>query len=93
MRKWTDELERINVLRLSRHQFNNTCASEVELHVFCDASEKGFASVLYYRWRTEDGGIEVSIVVAKSRVAPTKSSLFADWSCRRPCWGREWPPN
>ncbi|XP_043234664.1 uncharacterized protein LOC122387998 [Amphibalanus amphitrite] len=71
-RKWTDELERINVLRLPRHQFNNTCASEVELHVFCDASEKGFASVLYYRWRTEDGGIEVSIVVAKSRVAPTK---------------------
>ena len=40
--------------------------------MFCDASERGFAAVLYYRWRAEDGEINVSFVRAKTRVAPTK---------------------
>ncbi|XP_043203370.1 uncharacterized protein LOC122371261 [Amphibalanus amphitrite] len=70
--KWTEELRRIHDLRLPRHLFNNMCVSTVELHMFCDASEKGFAAVLYYRWRAEDGEINVSFVGAKTRVAPAK---------------------
>ena len=70
--KWTDELRRIHELQLPRHLFNNQRVTAVELHVFCDASEKGFSAVLFYRWKTEDGGIEVSFVGAKARVAPTK---------------------
>ena len=70
--RWTDDLRRIHELRLPRHLFNNRRVTAVDLHMFCDASERGFSAVLYYRWKTEDGEVHVSFVGAKSRVAPTK---------------------
>lgn len=43
---------------------------KVELHVFRDASEKGFGAVCYARYVFPDGRIEVAFVMAKTRVAP-----------------------
>lgn len=42
-----------------------------ELHVFVDASEQAFAAVAYLRTIYADG-VNVAIVAAKTRVAPTK---------------------
>jgi len=45
--------------------------SPVELHTFCDASEKAFAAVSYLR--VESGDIvDVSFMMARSRVAPLR---------------------
>ncbi|XP_055527354.1 uncharacterized protein LOC129719975 [Wyeomyia smithii] len=45
--------------------------NEIQLHVFVDASENGYATVAYFRY--EDGGvIECAFVAAKTRVAPLK---------------------
>ena len=43
----------------------------VQLHVFCDASERAFAATAYIRVE-ECGAIRVHIIMAKTRVAPIK---------------------
>ena len=42
------------------------------LHVFADASEKGFEAVCFARYSLPDGSIKVSFVMARNRVAPLK---------------------
>ena len=44
----------------------------VELHVFGDASPRGYGAVVYLRAALEDGSFAVSLVMAKGRVAPLK---------------------
>ncbi|CAG7833247.1 unnamed protein product, partial [Allacma fusca] len=46
-------------------------ASEIQLHIFVDASEEAFAAVCYLRIEVEDV-VEVSFVAAKTKVAPLK---------------------
>ncbi|XP_044749748.1 uncharacterized protein LOC123310348 [Coccinella septempunctata] len=43
-----------------------------ELHGFCDASEKGFAGVVYLRVKISDSEFESTLVLAKTKVAPLK---------------------
>ncbi|XP_066933479.1 uncharacterized protein [Clytia hemisphaerica] len=43
----------------------------VQLHVFCDASERAFAAAAYIRVE-ECGAVRVHIIMAKTRVAPIK---------------------
>ena len=44
----------------------------VQLHIFANASEKGFDAVCYARYVLPGGRIHVAFVMAKSRVAPLK---------------------
>ena len=44
----------------------------MELYGFCDASEQAYAAVIYLRMMDLDGGIEVSLVTSKTKVAPIK---------------------
>ena len=43
-----------------------------QLHVFCDASEKGYAAVVYVRTKDCNGKVQVFLLTAKTRVAPVK---------------------
>ena len=43
-----------------------------QLHIFCDASLQAFAAVAYLRVVQQDGTIRLSLVMAKTRVAPVK---------------------
>lgn len=45
---------------------------EVQLHAFCDASEHGYAAVIYLRGITANNEITVSLVCAKAKVSPLK---------------------
>jgi hypothetical protein len=47
-------------------------ASGAQLHGFCDASEKAYAAAVYLRVKLPSGGIHVSLIEAKTRVAPSK---------------------
>ena len=47
--------------------------SEVTIHTFSDASEKGYAVASYVRHAYEDGMVSTRLVAAKSRLAPLKA--------------------
>lgn len=50
---------------------------EVELHGFSDASERAYSAVIYCRNILPDGTITVSLLVAKTKVAPIKRVSLA----------------
>ncbi|XP_011707035.1 PREDICTED: uncharacterized protein LOC105462207, partial [Wasmannia auropunctata] len=46
---------------------------DVELHGFSDASERAYAAVVYTRVTRRDGGVLVSLLTARTKVAPVKT--------------------
>ncbi|GFW01665.1 uncharacterized protein TNCV_4085801 [Trichonephila clavipes] len=51
----------------------HTSSQQITLHGFCDASELSYASVIYAVQPQADGNTKVTLLVAKSMVAPLKS--------------------
>ena len=49
--RWLDELGKVNPLEIPRHVFLGNVVQQVDMHVFCDASDVGFGAVLYFRWK------------------------------------------
>ncbi|GFS56542.1 integrase catalytic domain-containing protein [Trichonephila clavipes] len=47
-------------------------AEVIELHGFCDASERAYGAAIYARLINPDGEIKVKLVASKSRVSPIK---------------------
>lgn len=46
--------------------------AHLQLHGFADASETAYGGVIYARCELPDGSVRVSLMTAKSRVAPLK---------------------
>ena len=70
---WLQELKNIPEVRIPRcYSLELNQASNVQLHLFCDASEKAFSAVAYLRVETGNK-IDVTFVMAKTRVAPLKA--------------------
>ena len=46
--------------------------ASMQLHGFCDASESAYAGVIYLRAVDQDGLIHISLIMAKTKVAPIK---------------------
>lgn len=70
--KWNqyqEELSYLSMLKIPRllGQGLTLC----QLHAFCDASESGYAAVIYFRF-IDDHKTDVRFVIAKSKVAPLK---------------------
>jgi len=51
-------------------QLSDSCS--IELHGFSDASESGYAAVIYFRCQLSNGDVIVRQIIAKTRVAPLK---------------------
>jgi hypothetical protein len=47
-------------------------ASAIELHGFSDASEAGYAAVVYFRCQLDNGDVIIRPIIAKTRVSPLK---------------------
>ncbi|XP_039602818.1 uncharacterized protein LOC120524964 [Polypterus senegalus] len=72
---WVEELDSIKHVILPRCYIPpcaNTPGAKRDLHVFCDTSKRLYGSVAYLRTEDEKGGIHVSFVMARSRVAPKR---------------------
>ena len=71
--RWKSELPILSELLLPRSYFpkeSQTIYSE--LHGFSDASEDAYAAVVYLQSKDDHNQTHVSLVMAKSRVAPIK---------------------
>ncbi|KAL0840471.1 hypothetical protein ABMA28_015717 [Loxostege sticticalis] len=70
---WLTELDSASKIKIPRWiltvDFDKWTA---ELHIFCDASSRAFASVAYLRSRKKDGSWHVAFLMARARVAPLK---------------------
>ena len=67
--KLREELKLLNDLEIPRCVIPTT-EHEKQLHIFCDASEKAYAAVVYVRTETTDGDVQVWLLTSKTRVAP-----------------------
>ncbi|XP_062715999.1 uncharacterized protein LOC134291796 [Aedes albopictus] len=65
------DVAKVEIPRCYRTSTSIESSNEVQLHVFVDASEKGFAAVAYLRFQ-EGHTIETALVGSKTRVAPIK---------------------
>ncbi|XP_062541320.1 uncharacterized protein LOC134209346 [Armigeres subalbatus] len=70
---WLDfrhNLADLSTLKVPRWlAFDNSIVS-LEIHGFCDASEKAYGACIYLRCTSFDGQVTVNLITAKSRVAP-----------------------
>nr|XP_012153196.1 PREDICTED: uncharacterized protein LOC105664201 [Megachile rotundata] len=72
-RRWLQDLQLIEHLTIPRcYVQQDANVHETELHVFCDASEKAYAVVAYWRDVYENGKTAVTFILGKCRVAPLK---------------------
>jgi hypothetical protein len=69
--RWMNELHNLELLSVPRSFTQSPNFKGIELHVFSDASEIGFGAVIYVRVEYNDS-VNVSLVMAKSRVAPLR---------------------
>ncbi|XP_060870209.1 uncharacterized protein LOC132944717 [Metopolophium dirhodum] len=89
---FTDELPVLSAIKIPRYVATQR-QSYVELCGFCDASERGFAAVVYLRVTVSDDDVSVFLLGSKTKMAPMKtvsiprlelcaSVLLARWMAR-----------
>lgn len=71
-RDWQSELPHLGDIRIPRWLASGTTDCYQEIHGFANASEKAFAAVVYLLTRDKDNQIKVSLLSAKTKVAPLK---------------------
>ena len=72
-KRWIEflkDLQNLQNIKINRHILD-PAANSFELHIFVDASEKGFGAAAYIKSQTNDKG-SCSLLCAKSKVAPIK---------------------
>ncbi|KRY17347.1 hypothetical protein T12_7757, partial [Trichinella patagoniensis] len=71
---WKRELDDLPLVRFPRALVSVPLnqAKRIELHAFCDASERAYGAVVYLRVETAFGSTRVNLVAAKTRVSPVK---------------------
>ena len=72
-KKWNNEIGEFRRYSLPRSYFPKEAdIADLQLHGFSDASEMAYAGVVYLRGIDRKGITYVSLVVAKTKVAPIK---------------------
>ena len=72
---WVESSKNLTNWKLPRGYFPQIAwkdLNNLELHGFCDASEKAYGAVVYIRTKVNNN-YKVSFVMARGRVAPTKN--------------------
>ena len=72
-KQWLSDFTYLHSLRIPRYHGFDSSSDQAELHIFCDASEAGFAASAYLR--LVGSQIRCSFIAAKSHVAPVKPML------------------
>ena len=67
-----NQLDSLNEVSVPRFTLCDNLVS-IELHGFCDASEKAYGASIYLRSAHEQRNITVNLLCVKSRIAPMKT--------------------
>ncbi|XP_025996261.2 uncharacterized protein LOC113005226 [Solenopsis invicta] len=70
--RWYSKISQLNYLQIPRRILCNE-PMEIELHGFCDASERAYGACIYVRSTDPMQRHHVQLLCAKSRVAPLKT--------------------
>ena len=70
--KWISNLTCLSELKFDRYFSDFEDADQIELHIFCDASQDGYGVVAYLRI-CKSSSVHIKFVIGKSRLAPIKS--------------------
>jgi hypothetical protein len=73
--QWMDmylRLSQVNKLAVDRLVIAKGQPTEIQLHGFCDSSEKAYGACLYLRSVNQQGEVATKLLCSKSRVAPVK---------------------
>ena len=75
--QWRTELPLLSKHSVSRPYLTYSFqAVDIQLHGFCDASEKAYAAVIYLRATDDEGITQTSLITSKMRVAPIKQQTI-----------------
>ena len=75
LKQWMDmhlHLFHVNVITVDRLVLSRGQPIEIELHGFCDSSEKAFGACSYLRSVNQQSEVKTKLVCSKSKVAPVK---------------------
>ena len=71
--KWRLSITHLSVIEVRRaYKTEGSPVKDVSIHCFSDASDSGYGAAVYLRTAYEDNRVDSSLVIGKSRVAPTK---------------------
>lgn len=70
--KFRSELKCLDELEIPRWLNTLSTCQSIQLHGFSDASQVAYAAVVFIRVEDDNGFVQVSMVTAKTRVAPIK---------------------
>ena len=70
---WRTKLNSLKEMKLKRLVLLDGAADKVDVHLFCDASEKAYAAGINIVASTTDGNTQSSLLAAKTKVSPIKS--------------------
>ncbi|XP_071652822.1 uncharacterized protein [Temnothorax longispinosus] len=86
-KKWLKGLIRLDEIRFPRWAFDAPVRdTSITFHVFCDASKKAYAAVIFARVEC-DSQVNVSFVSAKARVAPVTTMTINRLELLATCMG------
>ena len=69
-----DLINNINKIQVPRWLYTNAGGTSVELHGFCDASQKAYACVIYCKL-LDNGNQKVNLVAGKSKLVPHNKAM------------------
>ncbi|UYV75619.1 hypothetical protein LAZ67_13000765, partial [Cordylochernes scorpioides] len=73
--QWTgieEDINQLNKISIPRYIPCRNSILTLELHGFCDSSEKAYAAVIYVESCKHDGSFNISLIASKTKVAPIK---------------------
>jgi len=73
--QWMDmylHLSQVNEITVDRLVLAKGQPTEIQLHGFCDSSEKAYGACLYLHSVNQQGEVIIKLLCSKSRVAPLK---------------------
>ncbi|XP_026746147.1 uncharacterized protein LOC113507491 [Trichoplusia ni] len=68
--KLRESFGNMNKIQINRWIYTNQDTSKITLHGYCDASNKGYCAVVYYRVETHT--IKTGIIASRTKLAPLK---------------------